>query len=30
MAGRAFDEETVLAVARALDRGLGGFRPPPV
>jgi Asp-tRNA(Asn)/Glu-tRNA(Gln) amidotransferase A subunit family amidase len=28
--GRAFDEETVLAVGRALERELGGFQPPPV
>jgi Asp-tRNA(Asn)/Glu-tRNA(Gln) amidotransferase A subunit family amidase len=26
--GRAFDEETVLAVAGALERELGGFQPP--
>jgi amidase len=28
--GRAFGEETVLAIARALERGLGGFQRPPV
>jgi amidase len=28
--GRAFEEETVLAVARALDEELGGYRPPPL
>jgi amidase len=28
--GRAFEEETVLAVARALEQDLGGFQPPPL
>jgi amidase len=28
--GRAFEEETVLAVARVLEEGLGGYRPPPL
>jgi amidase len=28
--GRAFEEETVLAVARALEEDLGGYRPPPL
>jgi amidase len=28
--GRAFDEESVLAVARCLEQELGGFRPPPL
>lgn len=28
--GRAFEEETVLAVARCLEEELGGFRPPPL
>jgi amidase len=28
--GRAFDEETVLAVAKALEQELGGFKKPPL
>lgn len=28
--GRAFEEETVLAVARALEEELGGYQPPPL
>jgi Asp-tRNA(Asn)/Glu-tRNA(Gln) amidotransferase A subunit family amidase len=28
--GRAFEEETVLAVAKALEQELGGFRKPPL
>jgi len=28
--GRAFDEETVLAIAKALERELGGFQRPPI
>jgi Asp-tRNA(Asn)/Glu-tRNA(Gln) amidotransferase A subunit family amidase len=28
--GRAFEEETVLAVAKALEQELGGFKKPPL
>lgn len=28
--GRAFEEETVLAIAHALEQDLGGFQPPPL
>jgi Asp-tRNA(Asn)/Glu-tRNA(Gln) amidotransferase A subunit family amidase len=28
--GRAFDEETVLAVAKAAESALGGFQKPPL
>ena len=30
MVGRPFEDETVLATARALEQELGGFRPPPL
>jgi Asp-tRNA(Asn)/Glu-tRNA(Gln) amidotransferase A subunit family amidase len=29
VAGRPFDDELVLEVAEAIERGCGGYRPPP-
>jgi Asp-tRNA(Asn)/Glu-tRNA(Gln) amidotransferase A subunit family amidase len=28
--GRPYEEELVIAVARAVEQGCGGYRPPPI